>query len=74
MEAIYSSEISVDFKGSTSPCILEDSAIHNHRCENIKSYNWLYIMWNNGRIVQHFAAVTIVQARLLTVYLSGEVN
>jgi hypothetical protein len=39
MEAIYSSETSVDFQQATRRCIPEDSTFHNHRCENLKSYN-----------------------------------
>jgi hypothetical protein len=38
MEAILSSKISVDFLRSTMPYILEDRTLHNHRCENSKSY------------------------------------
>jgi hypothetical protein len=36
MEAICSSEMSVDFQWSTRRYILEDSTLHNHRCENLK--------------------------------------
>jgi hypothetical protein len=38
MEAICSSETSVDFQWTTWRYIPEDSIIHNHRCENLKSY------------------------------------
>jgi hypothetical protein len=38
MEAICSSEISVDFKRITRRYIPEDRTPHNHRCENLKSY------------------------------------
>jgi hypothetical protein len=39
MEAICSSETSVDFQRTTRRYIPEDSAFLNHRCENLKSYN-----------------------------------
>jgi hypothetical protein len=38
MEAIYSSETSVDFQRTTRRYIPEDSTLHNHRSENLKSY------------------------------------
>jgi hypothetical protein len=38
MEAIYSSETSVDFERNTQRYIPEDSTLHNHRCEDLKSY------------------------------------
>jgi hypothetical protein len=38
MEAICSSETSVDFQRTTRRYITEDSTLHNHRCENLKSY------------------------------------
>jgi hypothetical protein len=38
MEAIYSSEASVDIEQTTRRYIPEDSTLHNHRCENLKPY------------------------------------
>jgi hypothetical protein len=38
MEAIYSSETSVDFQRTTRRYISEDSTVHKDRCENLKSY------------------------------------
>jgi hypothetical protein len=38
MEAMCSSETSVDFQRTTRHDIPEDSTLHNHRCENLKSY------------------------------------
>jgi hypothetical protein len=38
MEAICSSETSVDFQRIARRYIPEDSTLHNHRCENLKSY------------------------------------
>jgi hypothetical protein len=37
-EATYSSETSVDFQRTIQHYIPEDSNLHNHRCENLKSY------------------------------------
>jgi hypothetical protein len=39
MEATYSSLTSVDFQRITLCYIPEDRNLHNHRCENLKSYN-----------------------------------
>jgi hypothetical protein len=41
MEAIYSSESSVDFQRATLSYIPEDSTLHNHRCENLKPHTVL---------------------------------
>jgi hypothetical protein len=38
VEAIYSSETSVDTQRTTRLYIPEDGTLHNHRCENLKSY------------------------------------
>jgi hypothetical protein len=38
MEEKYSSEMSVDFQRTSRRCIPEDKTLHNHRCENLKSY------------------------------------
>jgi hypothetical protein len=38
MEAIYSSETSVYFQRTTWCYIPEDRTLHNHSCENLKSY------------------------------------
>jgi hypothetical protein len=37
-EATCSSETSVNFQRTTRRYILEDRTLHNHRCENLKSY------------------------------------
>jgi hypothetical protein len=39
MEGTCSSETSVDFQRTTQHYIPEARALHNHRCENLKSYN-----------------------------------
>jgi hypothetical protein len=42
MEAIYSSETSVDTQQTTQRYIPEDGTLHNHRCENLKPYTpWI---------------------------------
>jgi hypothetical protein len=41
MEAIYSSETSVATQRTTRRHIPEDDTLHNHRCENLKSYTIL---------------------------------
>jgi hypothetical protein len=38
MEAICSSETSVATQQTTGRHIPEDDTLHNHRCENLKSY------------------------------------
>jgi hypothetical protein len=40
MEAIFSSETSVDFQRTTRRYIPEDGTLHNHRCENL---NFFYV-------------------------------
>jgi hypothetical protein len=42
IEATGSSETSADFQQSTRRYILEDRTLHNHRCENLKSYIMRY--------------------------------
>jgi hypothetical protein len=39
MEAIFSSETSAETRRTTRRHIPEDDSLHNHRCENLKSYN-----------------------------------
>jgi hypothetical protein len=39
MEAICCSETSVETQRTTRRYIPEDGTLHNHRCENLKSYN-----------------------------------
>jgi hypothetical protein len=41
MEAIYSSETSVATQHTTRRHIQEDDTLHNHRCEDLKSYIFL---------------------------------
>jgi hypothetical protein len=51
IEAIYSSETSVDFQRTKRRYIPEDIALHNHRRENLKSYTDLvsqHILWRSS--------------------------
>jgi hypothetical protein len=43
MEAICSSETSVDTQRTTRRYISEDSTLHDHRCENLKSCNFYFV-------------------------------
>jgi hypothetical protein len=63
MEAIYSSETSVDFQRTTRRYIPEDDTLHNHRYENLKSDtvirmdSWLFYsgcLWDSCLIVGKF--------------------
>jgi hypothetical protein len=47
MEATCSHETSVDFQRTTRSYIPEDWNLHNHRCENLKSYHFKY-SWSNA--------------------------
>jgi hypothetical protein len=42
MEAVCSSETVVEFQQSTQRYIPEDSTLHNHRRDNLKSYKWTH--------------------------------
>jgi serine/threonine protein kinase len=48
MEAICSSETSVTTQETTRRHIPEDDTLHNHLCENLKSYNLIHVC--NGKI------------------------
>jgi hypothetical protein len=39
MEAVYSSETSIDSQRTTRRYNPEYDTLHNHHCENLKSYN-----------------------------------
>jgi hypothetical protein len=43
MEAICSSETSVETQRTTRRHIPEDDTLHNHGCENLKSYNRIFL-------------------------------
>jgi hypothetical protein len=43
MEAICSSETSIKIQRTTRRHIPEDDTLHNHGCENLKSYNQIFL-------------------------------
>jgi hypothetical protein len=43
MEAICSSKTSVQSQWTTRRHIPEDDTLHNHSCENLKSYNRIFL-------------------------------
>jgi hypothetical protein len=45
VEAICSSEASVDFQRTTRRSIPEDRTLHDHRCHNLKSYVYPKYLW-----------------------------
>jgi hypothetical protein len=58
MEAICFSKTSVDTQWITRRHIPEDDTLHNHRCENLKSYissEILYGIEENGNIIMNVA-------------------
>jgi hypothetical protein len=44
MEVIFSSETSADIQRTTRSYIPEDYNLHNHRCENLKSYVYIIVI------------------------------
>jgi hypothetical protein len=56
MEAICSSETSVETQRTTRRYIPEDGTLHNHRCENLNSYtikvDLKEIRWEGGDWIQ----------------------
>jgi hypothetical protein len=44
MEAICFSETSVDMQRTAQRYVPEDSTLHNHRCENLKSYMFFDVL------------------------------
>jgi hypothetical protein len=61
MEAICSSEKSVDFQRPTLRYIPEKITSHNHRCKNLKS--WRYLLLFSPKIVISPLAYVNVEAR-----------
>jgi hypothetical protein len=45
MEAISSSETSVDTQRTACRHIPEYDTLHNHRCENLKFYKKFFVYW-----------------------------
>jgi hypothetical protein len=68
MEAICSSEASVDFQRTTRCYIPEDSILYNHRCENLKSYAPLPLFWK--RLPQCHAWIRLDNRNLLLLHAS----
>jgi hypothetical protein len=62
MEAICSSETSVNTQQTTRHYIPEDATLHNNRCENLKSYMVKHDMLfrNVGCLVCFHPAITLV--------------
>jgi hypothetical protein len=54
MEAVCSSETSVASQRTTRRYIPEDSTLHNHRCENLKSYIALGVFFCKSHCYTHF--------------------
>jgi hypothetical protein len=60
MEVMSSSETSVDFQRTTWHYTKEDRTIHNHRCENLKSYK-SHNNNNNNNLVWWSVGLKMVQ-------------
>jgi hypothetical protein len=56
MEAICSSETSVETQRTTRRHIPEDDILHKHRCENLKSYIFIYGSFNRAVSSQDYTA------------------
>jgi hypothetical protein len=57
MEAIYSSETSVETQRTTRRHIPEDDTLHNHRCENLISYTKIFFANSSKYKLTHNAAM-----------------
>jgi hypothetical protein len=65
MEAIYSSETSVVTQRTTWRHIPEDDTLHNHRCENLKSYNFtLFLPLHSVNTNSEFSPVHVSFAKM----------
>jgi hypothetical protein len=60
MEAICSSETSVDTQRTTRSYIPEDGTLHNNRCENLKSYI-------GGNVIENGEQIRILKETIVTV-------
>jgi hypothetical protein len=65
MEAICSSETSVDTQQSTRRYIPEDGTFHNHRCANLKPYNSSY-RYTKSVTIKTKASLCFLFCHLLT--------
>jgi hypothetical protein len=70
MEAACSSEMTVDFQ-ETKWYISEDTALHNYRCENFKSYDYhvLYLIYMT--VCQHELLQQFLLAHLCTCFIDA---
>jgi hypothetical protein len=60
MEATYSSETCVGFERITRRYIPEESNLHNHNCENLKSYVlWGWLFRRSCSVFKHGAALLV---------------
>jgi hypothetical protein len=59
-EVTWSSETLVDFQRTTLHYIPEDRTLHNHRCENLKSYLSVYVSHSGTQEAKNDAADKIV--------------
>jgi hypothetical protein len=65
MEATCSSEESVDIQRTTRRYIPEDKTLHNHRCEDLKSYN--IVLVSVRRFVRRISPCLMVQSQYSSV-------
>jgi hypothetical protein len=69
MEAIYSSETSVDFQRITRRYIPEDITLESYRWENLKSYRMIKFDYSNPSTLKYSASQTFSS---VCISLSGE--
>jgi hypothetical protein len=73
MEATCSSETSVDFQRITRCYIRKDRTLHNHRCENLKSYGLNVDEFKSGRLNEERAAA-VWNLRIISEFAEREKN
>jgi hypothetical protein len=64
MEAICFSETSVETQRTTRRHIPEDDTLHNHRCENLKSYNFTFTVYNYDSLTDTIYILTTAMKTL----------
>jgi hypothetical protein len=80
MEAICSSETSVDTQRTTRRYIPEDGTLHNHRCENLESYSVCsilqHIIVNASKIYEtkYGSCIKIVMMSIYSFHTSFEIK
>jgi hypothetical protein len=70
MEAVCSSETSVDFQLTTERYISEDTTIHNHRYDNLKSLSHLTFNARNAH-VSTLKGIFIMAKVLIRIHVFG---